>query len=362
MKCVATLFWLFTLTFSGLGLSCEPVPDRYVGIAVHPLYIYEPGLSCWLVDRLLAVDLVQLPICLGGNSTENIIAALNLLDLWLSHFTDYDVSLQTYYLFGEPSLERSMLRQYNLSTLSEEFYENYYGALSNLIVNYSNVKYMVGFNEPYLCLDENDVPTLIKRQYETWKKFTDIPFSTEFNMPLEYWREGGRPYPSRNVTWNTMLDMIKNYSDYIGVNLWTQEASEPINDFNAQWYLDTWELLKEASATLGKPIFLAELPCRYHDVFKIISDEAMTGDNICQIYCLAEVKSRPADTCMFEIDEETGTIIEVNPSYSNFMDILTRIILTLWKLVILRKLITLRKLMTLQKLTILPKLELKLKF
>jgi len=334
-KPLLTLFFLILmlLTSNVCYAYVYKNPDYYVGIVVHPTHVEIPSFSRSLVDSLGVIDLVQLPIRIMGNTTSHVDFGLSELEKWLNAFKGYDISLQTYYSdFGFYTWERGSFEQFNLTTLSQEFYSNYFSKLTNLIKNYPNVILYIGFNEPYLHFLEDEVPILVEREYTTWKNYTTtIPFATEFFMPIEYWKDR-ITFLTDRPTWSLLKEIWIKFSDYVSGNFWLPE-SEPLpsppyipEEFSIEKVrklaYDTWEIIKMYSEEIGKPIFIAELPCQYPDIFAKIVKEAMVKPNIAQHYCLMLVNPYHDDV-LFGINPITMEYWKIQPTCNNFINALT---------------------------------------
>lgn len=332
-------YLLLVLPYAYAFLPQHKIREYYVGSVVQPLFVEDPLFSRNLVDSLGVIDLVQLPIRLFGNTTSDIDNAVTELETWVKAFNGYDIALQTYYSgFGFYTEERTQhLEQYNLTTLSQTFYTNYFSKLGNLTKKYSNIVLYIGFNEPYLHVTESEIPTLLEREYTTWKDYSTVPFSIEMFSPCEFWREKIQFLSESSYNYTLFKGFWANYSDYIGVNLWLPEAktppaSPPYEPLTAEdtdpanlrkLALDTWELLKAFSSELNKPILIAEFPIQYPDIYDILlKDGAMKKPNIAIHFCFMTANP-PHDDTLYGVNPSTADYWKIEPTYYDFLNAVT---------------------------------------
>lgn len=287
-----------------------------VGIVVHP--IGSPYLNRALIDQIGLIDYVQLPIEIYGNTTDKIDDAMNELKKWLNAFKGYKITLQTYHHFGYYNETRGYW-MYNLTSLSETFYDNFFNKLHETVKGYDVFAY-IGFNEPYLHLNENEVPELIKREHFYFKKYFNIYYVFEDSLPCTFWRERRGFFNDDIPNYDLLKEFWINYSDFVSSNLWYNEG-QPICEKGRQIYLNEWTLLKVFSKEINKPIFICELPFRYGDVFKQIVKEAMAKPHYCQAYSLMEKDSTLCT--LYTYNSTTGEITKNQQLYQNFVNGIT---------------------------------------
>jgi len=314
----------------------------YVGEVVHPLFIDRPYFEKGIVDSLGVVDLVMLPIRLLGNTSANVTSALAELETYLVAYTNYDVGLQTYFLgFGYNTTETVYLEQYNLTILSQAFYDEYFCALANLTQQYPNVVLYLGFNEPMLHFPLADIPVLLEMEYRTFKAYMpNIKFSVKFFVPFEWWRDRISFLKDCGWSYSTLKGFWAVYSDYVGVTFWLPEAktppaNPPCDDLTAAdvdlgnirtLAYDAWGWLKVFSSELGKPICLAEFPIQYSDIYvTLIAEGAMTKPNVGIHYCLmsSDAVSGGYDDCLFGLNVTSKAFWKVEPTYKDFIEAVT---------------------------------------
>lgn len=311
------LFFLILLLTSipSIKASSFKNPDLNVGIVIHP--IGSPYLNRALIDQIGLIDYVQLPIEIYGNTTDKIDDAMNELKKWLNAFKGYKITLQTYHHFAYYNATRNYW-MYNLTTLSETFYDNFFSKLHETVKGYDVFAY-IGFNEPYLHLNENEVPELIKREHFYFKKYFNIYYVFEDSLPCTFWRER-RGFFNDIPNYDLLKEFWVNYSDFVSSNLWYDEG-QPICDEGRQTYLNEWTLLKTFSKEINKPIFICELPFRYGAVFKQIVKEAMVKPYYCQAYSLME---KDSSLCtLYTYNTTTEKLIKNEKLYQNFINGIT---------------------------------------
>jgi len=288
-------------------------PNLNVGIVVHP--IGSPSLNRALIDDIGLIDYVQLPLEIWGNTTNKINEAMEKFKKWLNAFKGYKIAIQTYYHFGYYNETRGYW-MYNLSCLSETFYDNFFNKLYETVRGYNVFAYL-GFNEPYLHINENEVPELIKREHFYFKKYFNIYYVFEDSLPCTFWRERRGFFNNGIPNYNLLKEYWINYSDFVSSNLWYDEG-QPICEEGRQIYLNEWELLKTFSKEINKPIFICELPFRYGNVFKQIVNEAMVKPNYCLAYSLINLDDDKVS--IYTYNSTTEKLTKNEQLYQNFIN------------------------------------------
>jgi hypothetical protein len=218
----------------------------------------------------------------------------------------------------------------NTETMSQQFYDDWYGNLTEVLNKYQNVVLMTGFNEPYNHFATKEMAqTVLIREYTTWKSLTDIPFSTEFLMPRIFWADyWGFPY---NVTIeDDLVPMWRDYSDYVGINLWAYNRPPQYGSSPGAYQraIDAVELVKQYSDELDKPIHVNELPAWSNDVFKYTVEELCHYPNIGQVYQLwywmdsEEMHYDGWSYGLYNVDPETHEATRAKPSWGVFNEVL----------------------------------------
>jgi hypothetical protein len=132
-----------------------------------------------MLKDLQVVKGVQLCVWVGDNTTNAIWDAKIRLSKWLDELQDYKIVIQCDYAFIEKYgyYDYPFWKLNNTETLSQTWYNNWYGNLSELLAKHENVILMVGFNEPYNHFKTKEMAqTIMKREYLTWKNMSTIPF------------------------------------------------------------------------------------------------------------------------------------------------------------------------------------------
>ncbi len=110
--------------------------------------------------------------------------------------------------------------------------------MSELLAKHENVILMVGFNEPYNYFRTKEMAqTIMKRENLTWKNMSTTPFSTEFLMPYTFWANYWGSPENASIE-EDCVPFWRNYSDYIGVNLWAyrEPPSKPYIPLDREKY------------------------------------------------------------------------------------------------------------------------------
>jgi hypothetical protein len=285
-----------------------------------------------MLNDLQVVKGVQLCVWVGDNTTSAIWDAKDRLSKWLIQLQDYEIVIQCDYAFAEKYgfYEHPYWKYNDTETLSQIWYRNWYGNLSEVLNEHSNVMLMVGFNEAYNHFQTKEMAQLImKREYVTWKNMSLIPFSTEFLMPYTFWADYW-DFPTNASVENDCVPFWKDYSDYIGVNLWAYNRP-PQYGFSQGAYervKQQIETCKLYSEQLKKPIHVNEFPAWDTEIFKYICGKVMKYPNVGQCYQLwywggQEEKHYDAWTYgLYNVDPETQEISRAEPSWSVFASVL----------------------------------------
>ena len=324
---VLSIFFLFLLL---LPLSYKQ-GYTHVGIVVHVQEI-SPELALKLIEELKYVRAVQLTFFMVDNTTEQMENCLSLINQWLMKFKDYEVYVQITYNFEKYGYWECPNWKYNTTaSFSQEFYNEWYSRLATLLNFYDNVKVFVGFNEPFWHFSTTKLAKeIIVREYTTWKTFSKVPFSVEFPQPYEWWARE-RNFP---VNASFTLDCIpcwQNYSDFVGVNLWADD-SPPASVQDPEGHnrtVETLELLKQVSRTVGKPIYVDEFPAWRVETFKYVCDVVFDGHHRGNVYRLwyPNGYGNSADGeiyGIFNIDTRMQEITRVHPTYYVFNKVLNQ--------------------------------------
>jgi len=223
-----------------------------------------------MMQRLKAIDGINLIIYVYDNTTEAIDEAIVNLKRYLDALKDYRIIVQAWYLFEEYGTYVEPFWKYPIECYSEEFYNEWYGKLANLLSKYSNVVGFIGYNEPYHHFtDPDDALTVCKREYTIWKKYSNLPFSTEINMPNQFWRKKWNEEPT-GILNDYIVPLWQGYSDYIGINLWVDE--HPPSSGEDPNYKQRYEQVKYIctyySEKFNKPWLIAEFPCWHPELVK----------------------------------------------------------------------------------------------
>ena len=298
---VALVAILLFLSISTVGLS--EINEQFasagtednsndVFVVVHLNDLLAPNVIKSMLDELKVVKGVQLCVWVSDNSTGAILDAKARLSKWIPELSNYKISLQCDYAFNDKygNYEHPFWKYNNTETLSQEWYTNWYGNLSEVANNYSNVVLMVGFNEPYNHFQTKDMAqTIMKREYLTWKNMSKIPFSTEFLMPYTFWSDWWK-FPKNASIEADCVPFWRDYSDYVGINLWANNAPPQYGtqqaDLSFERVKTTIKMCEFYSNLLNKPIHVNEFPAWDIETLKYFCDRVMKSPNIAQIYQL----------------------------------------------------------------------------
>lgn len=299
----------------------------------------KPALIKSMLKDLQVVKGVQLCVWVGDNTTNAIWDAKIRLSKWLDELQDYKIVIQCDYAFIEKYgyYDYPFWKLNNTETLSQTWYNNWYGNLSELLAKHENVILMVGFNEPYNHFKTKEMAqTIMKREYLTWKNMSTIPFSTEFLMPYTFWANYWG-FPENASIEEDCVPFWRNYSDYIGVNLWAYReppSKHYIPLDRANYCFEAYEraenvieICEKYSEQLKKPIHINEFPVWDTKTAQLIRDRVMKPPNIAQVYQLwywsgqEEVHYDGWTYGLFNVDAKAHEISEREPSYSVFKEV-----------------------------------------
>jgi hypothetical protein len=299
---VALVAILLLLSVSMVGLSelnerlavaDQSKNESYdVYVVIHLNDELEPSVIKTMLNGLQVVNGVQLCVWVGDNTTGGIMDAKARLERWIPEFSDYNIVLQCDYAFNDKYgyYEYPFWKYNNTETLSQEWYTNWYGNLSEVANKYSNVVLMVGFNEAYNHFQTKEMAqTIMKREYLTWKNMSQIPFSTEFLMPYTFWADYWS-FPQNASIEADCVPFWKDYSDYIGINLWADNSPPQYGTNQANLAFERVKavinMCEFYSEQLNKPIHINEFPAWDQATLKYFADHIMKAPNIGQVYQL----------------------------------------------------------------------------
>ena len=305
--------------------------NHEIFVVTHVNDALQPEIIRSMLDELEVVSGIQLCVWVGNNNTGAIWDAKERLQKWLEEFGDLKIVIQCDYAFESKYgiYQKPFWVYQDTQTLSQKWYNNWYGNLSEVLNQHSNVILMVGFNEPYNHFKTKDMAqTIVKREYLTWKNVSTIPFSTEFLMPRIFWADyWGFP---ENITIEKDLEPFwKDYSDYIGVNLWAQNAPPQYHHSvgtseRVEYVIETCQ---NYSKKLEKPIHVNEFPTWNTTLSKYIFENVCKYPNIGQIYQLwywgrtEDIHIDGWSYGLYNIDYTTHQITRAKPSWYIFQDL-----------------------------------------
>jgi hypothetical protein len=247
-----------------------------------------------MLDELPPVSGVMLHFVLSDNSTAAIDGLADTLRSWLPEFESYTIGIQVTFTFVETygsyvEMGNGAHWVFNdYSSLSEDFYSEYFAALGSVFFDFRQVVLYVGINEPYFHFASRDLAhVVLEREYTIFKQeVMTANFSCEFTMPL-FWYDLNA-FPEGFNFEEDIEPFWANYSDYIGFNLWADRwvPSQGV-DSSASGYVDeTLDLAEQYSSLFGKPIHINEVPAWYSSRFGGICDRVMFEPNIVCVYQL----------------------------------------------------------------------------
>jgi hypothetical protein len=282
-----------------------------------------------MLQDLKVVDGIQLTFVMDNNQTSDIEKLIDEMEYTIPQFSNYKIIIQLTFNFHDYAYYREPFWYYPIECFSQQFYNNLYGNITQLLANYDNIKLFVGFNEPYYHLEnKEDAQTIMIREYTTWKSFnSSIPFSNELPLPYIFWAEyWGKP-ENPSVS-NDYAPYWKDYSDFIGTNLWADAyniyyGKDPEGDERAKTCLS---IMESYSKEYNKPIHVNEFPTWDKERTKYIADNFMHEPNIFIVYRLWQWKDLEELTDswvygLYNIDTETNQISRVEPTWYIFRDV-----------------------------------------
>ena len=289
-----------------------------------------------MLSELPQVTGLQFDVWVGDNTTGGIVDAKARIDRWLSEFTRYNIVIQCDYFFEQKYgyFENPFWKFNHTQTLSQQWYNDWYGNLSEVLNKYPNVQLMVGTNEPYNHFTTKEMAqTIMKREYLTWKNMSSIPFTVKFSMPYLMWAEHW-DFPKNASIEADYLPIWKDYSDYVGMDLWA-DSSPPQYGTNVEVLahnrvVEAISIAENYSALLKKPIFIGEYPAWAPNTLEYICDHIAKPPHIGQIYQLwywsgQEDLHQDAWTYgLFNVDPVTFYVTRAEPSYSVFKIVFDR--------------------------------------
>jgi hypothetical protein len=292
----------------------------------------SPDLIRSMLDQLKVVTGIQFCVWIDDNTTSGIMDAKARIAKWLDAFPDYNILIQCDYAFETKyGYYDSPFWKFNsIATLSQEFYNEWYSNLSEVLSQRPNVKLMVGFNEPYNHFETKEqAQETMKMEYLTWKNLSSIPFTVKFSMPYLYWADYWG-FPKNPSIQNDLAPFWANYSDYVGCDLWA-DGFPPQYGASAGSFKrvqQTIETLENHSKLLGKPIFIGEYPAWDNATLKYISDHVAQAPNIGEIYQLwywsgqEELHYDAWTYGLFNVDSATLQVTRGEPEWDVFRAVL----------------------------------------
>ncbi len=319
-----------TISFN---LASQPAiaeePQNYdVRILLH----INDRINITMIKEMLAqlpeVTGLQFSVWVGDNTTSGILDATHRIDTWLKEFTNYNIVIQADYFFEQKYgyWETPFWKFNTTETLSQQWYNDWYGNLSQILDKYPNIQLMVGTNEPYNHFTTKEMAqTIMKREYNTWKNLSKIPFTVKFSMPYLMWAEHW-DFPKNASIENDYVPIWKDYSDYIGMDLWA-DGSPPQYGTNVEVLaynkvVETIEIAENYSALFKKPIFIGEYPAWAPNTLEYICQHIAKPPHIGQVYQLwywtgMEDLHQDAWTYgLFNVDVNTLKVTRGEPSFS----------------------------------------------
>ena len=325
------LFLIVVNSFDGASAKVD-LDGTDIYVVTHINDELEPEVIRSMIDELEVVTGIQLCVWVGDSSTGGIRDSRGSLETWMKEFTDFKIVIQCDYAFENKYgyYQRPFWVYEDTETLSQTWYNNWYGNLSQVLNQYPNVVLMVGFNEPYNHFKTKEMAqTIIKREYTTWKKLSKIPFSTEFLMPRIFWADYWN-FPQNITIEADLVPFWTNYSDYIGVNLWAYN-NPPQYHYSSGVYERAVEVIETCeyySNELGKPIHVNEFPAWSSDVFRYTFEKVCKPPNIGQVYQLwywsgsEDAHLDGWSYGLYNIDSKTHQVSRAKPSWYIFRELL----------------------------------------
>ena len=316
---------------SQLGIAANnPDPKYYVRVLIHLNDQVTPAMIRSMLSQLPSVTGLQLDVWVGDITTGGITDAKARISMWLGEFTNYSIVIQCDYAFEQKYgyYEKPFWKYNNTEILSQEWYDEWYGNLSEVLNQYPNIVLMVGLNEPYNHFQSKEMAqTVMEREYLTWKNMSKIPFTVKFSMPYLMWATWWS-FPKNASIEVDYVPFWTNYSDYVGMDLWG-DSSPPQYGTNIQqtaynWVKQSVTIAENYSVQLKKPIFIGEYPAWDPTTLTYISDQIAKSPNIGQVYQLwywsgQEDLHQDAWTYgLFNVDQNTLAVTKGEPEWSVF--------------------------------------------
>jgi len=328
--CVWATMW------SNINSQIDSISDgstsKYdVRVLIHLNDQVTPTMIKSMLSQLPEVTGLQFDVWVGDNTTGGIMDATARISMWLSQFTSYSIVIQCDYAFEQTyGYYQTPFWIFNSTeTLSQEWYNEWYGNLSQVVNQYPNVILMVGLNEPYNHFSTKAMAqTIMEREYLTWKNLSRIPFTVKLSMPYLMWADW----------WNFPKDIEAdyvpfwaNYSDYIGMDLWA-DSSPPQDTGNVEsiafnWVKQSIAIAENYSVQLKKPIFIGEYPAWDPTTLTYISNSVAKLPNIGQVYQLwywsgeTDLHQDAYTYGIFNVDPNTLAITTSEPEWTVFNDV-----------------------------------------
>ena len=271
------------------ALSIKP----YVWVAVHTNYPFD--IVHDMLDDMGNVEGLVLVFKIEDNTTSAINQVVANMTSWFSAFPDYKIDVQVSYLFPDkygyllPEEKGGNYVLNNTACFSDSFMTEYLSTLAKVFKQFPNVVLFTGYNEPYHHFSNKYLAQeVIKKEYTIFKQECNwVNFSTEFGMATKFW-EDFLGFPENITMPDDIVPFWRNYSDYVGFNLWVDRTS-PLSGYEEESetrFYDALSLASEWSYKLNKPIHINEFPCWYENRVKTIAEDYMKSPNICAIYQL----------------------------------------------------------------------------
>jgi hypothetical protein len=286
-------FVLIVSTFAPLLNEGATAKTPDVWVVVHTNYSMDVVRP--MLNDLGNVQGLVLIFEIEDNTTQAISKVTDTMAEWFMAFPDYKIDVQITYLFADrygyllPEEKGGNWVLNNNACYSDSFMTEYFGALANLFRQYRNVVLFTGYNEPYNHFTNKYLAQeVIKKEYTTFKSVCAwVPFSVEFSMAVDFW-ESFLGFPENVTVENDIVPYWRDYSDYVGFNLWVDRVS-PLSGYESESqarFDSVLALASEWSVKLDKPIHINEFPCWYKDRVKTIVQDYMVAPNICAFYQL----------------------------------------------------------------------------
>ncbi len=280
-----------TLTVLPNEVYPETTPDVWMVVQTK----YPIDMVSAMLDDLRNVHGLVLIFDVEDNNTEAINKTTTTMRTWLEAFPNYQIDVQITYLFADrygyllPEKKGANWVLNNTDCFSDEFMTEYYQAVADVFRDFDNVVLFTGYNEPYNHFTNKYLAQeVIRKEYTTFKAVCDwVPFSVEFGMAVDFW-QSFLGFPENVTLENDIVPYWRDYSDYVGFNLWVDKVS-PLSgyDIDSQArFENALATASEWSAKLNKSIHINEFPCWYENRVEKIVKDYMVAPNICAFYQL----------------------------------------------------------------------------